>query len=137
MYKVSQISLSFIFSKSISTYGIMIIAFYHQTKTPIGFWCRRELNPRSLIQLSETLLVKLVGTHIPLIILRVMLYLQTFLQHFYNLFWQQIFIGLHIGPSLTSFFYLLLITSVFYKKVYNSSIFLILVIIKKIYRSRI
>ena len=51
------------FSKSISTYGIMIIAFYHQTKTPIGFWCRRELNPRSLIQLSETLSVELIRTH--------------------------------------------------------------------------
>ena len=63
MYKVSQISFSFIFSKSISTYGIMIIVFYHQTKTPIGFWCRRELNPRSLIQLSEILSVELIKTH--------------------------------------------------------------------------
>ena len=24
-------------------------SFYHQTKTPISFWCRRGLNPRSLI----------------------------------------------------------------------------------------
>ena len=63
MYKVSQISFSFIFSKSISTNGIMIIVFYHQTKTPIGFWCRRELNPRSLIQLSEILSVELIKTH--------------------------------------------------------------------------
>ena len=37
--------------------------FYHQTKTTIGFWCRRELNSRSLIQPSETLLVELIGTH--------------------------------------------------------------------------
>ena len=38
-------------------------AFYHQTKTPIGFWCRQGLNPKSLIQLSETLLVKLIRTY--------------------------------------------------------------------------
>ena len=63
MYKVSQISFSFIFSKSVSTYGIMIVAFYHQTKTLIGFWCRRELNLSSLIQLSETLSVGLIRTH--------------------------------------------------------------------------
>ena len=36
-----------------------MIAFYHQTKTPIGFWCRRGLNTRSLIQPSETLPVEL------------------------------------------------------------------------------
>ena len=38
----------------VSTYGI---------KTPISFWCRRGLNLKSLIQLSETLLIKLTGTH--------------------------------------------------------------------------
>ena len=26
------------------------IVFYHQTKTPIDFWCRQRLNPKSLIQ---------------------------------------------------------------------------------------
>ena len=31
----------------------------HQTKTPVSFWCRQELNLRSLIQLSETLPVEL------------------------------------------------------------------------------
>ena len=36
---------------------------YHQTKTSIGFWLQRELNPRSLIQLSETFLVELTRTH--------------------------------------------------------------------------
>ena len=36
---------------------------YHQTKIPIGFWCRRGLNPRSLIQPLETLPVKLTGIH--------------------------------------------------------------------------
>ena len=35
---------------------------YHQTKTPIGFWCKQGLNFRSLIQLSETLPVELTGT---------------------------------------------------------------------------
>ena len=42
---------------------LLIITFYHQTKTPINFWCRRGLNPRSLIQLSETLLIELTGTY--------------------------------------------------------------------------
>ena len=41
----------------------LMIALYHQTKTPISFWCRRKLNPRSLIQLLETLQVELTGTH--------------------------------------------------------------------------
>ena len=40
-----------------------MIALYHQTKTPISFWCRQGLNPRSLIQPSETLPVELTGTH--------------------------------------------------------------------------
>ena len=38
-------------------------AFYYQTKTPIGFWCRRELNSRSPVQQLETLLVELTKTH--------------------------------------------------------------------------
>ena len=40
-----------------------MIAFYHQTKTPISFWCRWGLNPKSLIQPSKTLSVELVRTH--------------------------------------------------------------------------
>ena len=36
---------------------------YHQAKIPISFWCRRELNSRSLIQPSETLPVELTETH--------------------------------------------------------------------------
>ena len=40
---------------------LLIIAFYHQTKTPISFWCRRGLKPKSLI--SETLTVELIRTH--------------------------------------------------------------------------
>ena len=38
-------------------------SFYHQTKTLIGFWCRRGLNPRFVIQPSETLPVELTETH--------------------------------------------------------------------------
>ena len=45
-----------------------MIAFYHQTKTPISFWYKRGLNHRSLIQPSETLLVELTGTHKKIII---------------------------------------------------------------------
>ena len=40
-----------------------MIAFYYQTKIPIGFWCRHGLNPRYLIQPSETLPIELTGTH--------------------------------------------------------------------------
>ena len=42
---------------------LLMIVFYHQTKTPIGFWCKRRLNPRSLTQPSETLPIELTGTH--------------------------------------------------------------------------
>ena len=42
---------------------LLIIAIYHHTKTPINFLCRRELNPKSLIQPSEILPVELIGTH--------------------------------------------------------------------------
>ena len=49
-------------------YHLMVSVFgdnsYHQTKTPIGFWCRRRLNPRSLIQPSEILPIELIGTHL-------------------------------------------------------------------------
>ena len=38
-------------------------ALYHQTKTPIGFWCRWGLNSKSLIQPSKTLPIELTGTH--------------------------------------------------------------------------
>ena len=43
--------------------SLLIIALYHHIKTPIGFWWRQRLNPRSLIQPSETLSVELTGTH--------------------------------------------------------------------------
>ena len=42
---------------------LLMIAMYHQTKTPISFWCRPGLNPKSIIQSSETLVVELPGTH--------------------------------------------------------------------------
>ena len=40
-----------------------MITFYHQTKKLIDFWCKQRLNDRSLIQLSETLLVELTRIH--------------------------------------------------------------------------
>ena len=43
---------------------LLMIIFYHQTKTPISFWYRRGLNLRSLIQPLETLPVELIGTHL-------------------------------------------------------------------------
>jgi len=38
-------------------------ALYHRIKTTIGFWCRWRLNPRSLIEPSESLPVGLTGTY--------------------------------------------------------------------------
>ena len=43
--------------------ALLMITLYHQTKTPISFWCRRGLNPRSFIQSLEILPVELVGTY--------------------------------------------------------------------------
>ena len=40
-----------------------MIVLYHQIKISIGFWCRRRLNPKSLIQPSEILPVELTETH--------------------------------------------------------------------------
>ena len=42
---------------------LLIMALYHQTNTPISFWCKRGLNPRYLIQQSETLPIELTRTH--------------------------------------------------------------------------
>ena len=41
----------------------MIIVIYYQIKTPIGFWYRQKLNFKYLIQLLETLPIKLIETH--------------------------------------------------------------------------
>ena len=41
-----------------------MIDFYHQFKISIGFWCRQKLNFKSLIQLSDTLLVELIRIHV-------------------------------------------------------------------------
>ena len=40
-----------------------MIVLYHQIKILIGFWCRRKLNLKSLIQPSETLPVELIIIH--------------------------------------------------------------------------
>ena len=45
-------------------------ALYYQTKTPIGFWCRRELNLKSFIQPSNILPAELTGTYRALCILK-------------------------------------------------------------------
>ena len=43
---------------------LLMIILYHQIKIPINFWCRWRLNLKSLIQQSETLLVKLTRVYI-------------------------------------------------------------------------
>ena len=40
-----------------------LYTFYHQTKTPISFWCRRGLNPIFVILPPKTLAVELTETH--------------------------------------------------------------------------
>ena len=45
-------------------YLLSIIALYRQTKTPISFLYKRELNLIFLIQPLEILLVELIGAHI-------------------------------------------------------------------------
>ena len=42
---------------------LLIIALYHQTKTPISFLCKWKLNPRSFIQPSKILPIEITGTH--------------------------------------------------------------------------
>ena len=42
---------------------LLMITLYHQTKTPIGFCCRRRLNLRSLIQPLKILSIELTETH--------------------------------------------------------------------------
>ena len=54
----------FFFLKSFNLWRpLLIIALCYQTKAPISFWCKWGLNPRSLIQPSDTLLVELTGTY--------------------------------------------------------------------------
>ena len=47
--------------KSKSTIFNVVINFHRHIKTPIGFWCKRELSSKSLIQSSMTLPVELTG----------------------------------------------------------------------------
>ena len=52
-FKLKRNPFFFLFLEIISSYGVrplLMIALYHQTKTPVGFKCRQGLNPRSLIQ---------------------------------------------------------------------------------------
>ena len=53
--------MTFVFNDS--SLSFLMIVLYHQTKIPISFLCRWELNLRSLIQPSETLPVELIETH--------------------------------------------------------------------------
>ena len=64
MSNITFIGLHLFFEESFNLWRqLLMIALYHQTKTPISFWCRRGLNPKSLIQLSETLPVELTETY--------------------------------------------------------------------------
>ena len=62
--KLSYSILSSFFWESFNLWRpLLMIIIYHQIKILISFWCRRGLNPRSLIQSSEILPVELIGTY--------------------------------------------------------------------------
>ena len=70
-YYYNKKILSYIFLKSFNLWFLLLmITLSYQTKTLIGFGSRQRLNPRSLIQLSETLPIKLTRTHKNIIILK-------------------------------------------------------------------
>ena len=49
--KISQFEeIRFFFLRGNLWHSLPMINIYHQIKTPISFWCKQELNPRSLIQ---------------------------------------------------------------------------------------
>ena len=63
-YYYSRVNVFFFFLESFNLWRpLLMIVLYHQTKTPISFWCRRGLNLRSFIQPSEILPVELTGTY--------------------------------------------------------------------------
>ena len=62
-YNLSLCDLTLSASQFILKTSLLIIVLYYQTKTPIGFLCRRWLNSKFLIQLSETLPFKLTETY--------------------------------------------------------------------------
>ena len=63
-FSVAKTTIIFFFWKNFNLWRrLLMIVLYHQTKTLISFWCKWLLNPRSFIQLSETLPVELTGTH--------------------------------------------------------------------------
>ena len=60
--------------------SLLMKTLYHQTKTPINFWCRRGLNHRSLIQPLKTLTVELTRTY------NIYIYIYIFLSAFFLFF---------------------------------------------------
>ena len=83
LWSLSFFIFIFIFRESFNLWRpLLMIDLYHQIKTPINFWCRRGLNPRSLIQLSKTLSIELTGTHVPIL----------YFYHFYFLSWKMHFV---------------------------------------------
>ena len=62
--KAFPLNFFFFFWESFDLWHLLLmITLYHQTKASISFWYKRGLNPKFLIQPSETLLVELTGTH--------------------------------------------------------------------------
>ena len=62
IYKTNQ----YFFWKSFNWWCLFLmimIVLYHQIKTSISFWCKRRLNPKSLIQPLKILPIKLTETH--------------------------------------------------------------------------
>ena len=82
-------------------------SLYHQTKALISFWCRRGLNPKSLIQLSEILPVELTGTHYVTLLLLVYNPCICMVQLKKNYNCTHIWIQITLSLSLSFFFFLI------------------------------
>ena len=62
--KVILLQFFFFFKENFNLwYPLLMIILYNQIKTSINFWCWQRLNPKSFIQPTEILLIKLTGTH--------------------------------------------------------------------------
>ena len=114
---IKRYTSTFFFWESFNLWRLLLmITFYHQTKISISFWCKRGLNPRFLIQPSETLPVELTGTHITLQLLDVYKYkklskiLLITLSFFHKMFLKIVHKQMSIVFSLTFHFYICFIS---------------------------
>ena len=58
-----------ILSNSLTFFFFFMRVSNQQIKTPINFWCMRNLNFKYFIQLLEILTVELTGTHLTILVI--------------------------------------------------------------------